>query len=262
MKKNIFITLLFSSIFCLAQSKINKEQSIRVSYNLEYSPDSIHLNKKEYDLFYLTILKDRSIFNSETEYLKDSILNSRNPNNLFILNKSLFKNTIVKKNNKIINYLNYNVYRFILNENLDLKWDLTKETKDILGYKCKSAKTKFKGRDYIAFYTDEIPISEGPYKFNGLPGLILEIYDSNRNYEFKAVTITKLTNDFDYKIFNQSNYKEVDYTEIKKLEAKIKDKPSILIMNDKIKLSEEAYDKYDRSYKEKNKYRNTPIELE
>lgn len=260
--RNIYIILLLCSMLSFAQNKIDKEQNFRISYDLEYSPDSTNLNRKEYDSFYLTISKDKSIFNSESEYLKDSILNSPNPNNLLKLNKSLFKNTIIKKNDKIINYLNYNVYRFIFDESINFKWELTKETKNILGYKCKSASINFKGRNYIAFYTDELPFSDGPYKFNGLPGLILEISDLNNNYFFKAVALKKLSKNFNYKIFNENSYKKIELEEIKKLEDKIKEKPSILIMNENIKLSDEAYEKYNRSYKEKNKFRNNSIELD
>ncbi len=56
-----------------------------------------------------------------------------------------------------------------------MKWEKLKETKNISNYKCKAAKTTFRGRTYIAYYTEKIPISTGPWKFGGLPGLILEV---------------------------------------------------------------------------------------
>ena len=69
------------------------------------------------------------------------------------------------------------------------QWTLTDETKDILGYQCKSAKCSFRGRDYIAYYTDEIPVADGPWKFGGLPGFIMEVRDANNHYSFTCVGI-------------------------------------------------------------------------
>ncbi|MDR2682416.1 MAG: GLPGLI family protein, partial [Dysgonamonadaceae bacterium] len=64
-----------------------------------------------------------------------------------------------------------------------------KATKDILGYACRRAECDFRGRKYIAWYSDEIPVSDGPWKFGGLPGLILEVGDSEGHYQFALVGI-------------------------------------------------------------------------
>lgn len=69
------------------------------------------------------------------------------------------------------------------------EWTMTGETKEILGYRCKSAKCSFRGRDYTAYYTDEIPVADGPWKFSGLPGFILEVTDADRHYSFTCVGI-------------------------------------------------------------------------
>lgn len=63
-------------------------------------------------------------------------------------------------------------------------WKLIDETKEkdkTLLYK---AKTSFRGRNYTAWYNPEIPITAGPWKFNGLPGLIYEIYDDAEEFKF------------------------------------------------------------------------------
>lgn len=69
------------------------------------------------------------------------------------------------------------------------QWILTNETKKILGYQCKSAKCRFRGRDYTAYYTDEIPVADGPWKFGGLPGFIMEVRDTGNHYSFTCVGI-------------------------------------------------------------------------
>lgn len=76
-----------------------------------------------------------------------------------------------------------------------LNWDLKNDSKKVLGYNCKKALVSYRGRNFIAWYTSEIPINDGPYIFGGLPGLILEIEDSEKKYKFIAVGIDKKTMD-------------------------------------------------------------------
>ena len=68
-------------------------------------------------------------------------------------------------------------------------WELTAEKKMIYSYSCQKAKTTFRGREYEAWYTNDIPINNGPWKFGGLPGLILNISDSTGSYVFECVGI-------------------------------------------------------------------------
>jgi len=64
------------------------------------------------------------------------------------------------------------------------KWQLTNQTKTILGYKVKKANLNYKGRHYTAWYAPDVAVTDGPYKFWGLPGLIFEIYDDKDDYHF------------------------------------------------------------------------------
>lgn len=74
------------------------------------------------------------------------------------------------------------------------KWTMIGETKEILGYKCHRAECTFRGRDYIAYYTDEIPVADGPWKFGGLPGFIMEVKDINNHYSFVCVGVNSKAN--------------------------------------------------------------------
>jgi GLPGLI family protein len=69
------------------------------------------------------------------------------------------------------------------------QWIIYDETKKILSHTCKKATCRFRGRDYVAWYATDIPVSRGPYKFNGLPGLILEIYDTELMFIFECIAI-------------------------------------------------------------------------
>lgn len=72
-------------------------------------------------------------------------------------------------------------------------WILADDTSTIMGYKCQKAEGYFRGRNYIAWFANDIPVNSGPYKFYGLPGLILKIYDLQKNFDFECVGIEKLT---------------------------------------------------------------------
>lgn len=79
------------------------------------------------------------------------------------------------------------------------KWTLIKEFKTIGEYKCQKATTTFRGRKYIAWFCVEIPVNFGPWKLNGLPGLILEIEDDLRIIHMiaKSIVINSAEN-FDF----------------------------------------------------------------
>jgi len=82
---------------------------------------------------------------------------------------------------------------FFYEEDIPMQtWTLTSESKKIHGYDCRKATTRYLGRNYEAWYTLEIPISNGPWKLGGLPGMILEAYDIQRHFVFDCVGIEKL----------------------------------------------------------------------
>jgi GLPGLI family protein len=70
-----------------------------------------------------------------------------------------------------------------------INWNITDETRLIKNYKCYKATTYFRGRDYTAWFTTDVPIIAAPWKFNGLPGLILDIYDNKNQVKIYAESI-------------------------------------------------------------------------
>ena len=73
-------------------------------------------------------------------------------------------------------------------------WEIQPDTMHILGFTCQRACCKWRGRDYEAWFTEEVPISDGPYKFFGLPGLIVAIADATGEYGWKLESIEMPTN--------------------------------------------------------------------
>lgn len=99
------------------------------------------------------------------------------------------ENQLVYQNNVMAHVYQYE------EEKPALKWKLINESKKILNYDCKKATVHYRGRDFIAWYATEIPLNNGPYIFEGLPGLILEVFDSNNKFHFSAMGIDKKKSD-------------------------------------------------------------------
>ena len=64
-------------------------------------------------------------------------------------------------------------------------WVVIDSVKTVLGYECQKATTHFRGRDWVVWFAPEIPVSDGPWKLMGLPGLIMEAYDKNKHYHYE-----------------------------------------------------------------------------
>ena len=94
----------------------------------------------------------------------------------------------------ILKSLDENIIRYYDNAGLDKffyeetpeewHWEIGDATKNILGYECVEATTNFHGRKWTVWFTPEIPVHNGPWKFDGLPGLILEAIADGNQYQF------------------------------------------------------------------------------
>lgn len=70
-----------------------------------------------------------------------------------------------------------------------INWQIGSESKTIGGLNCQMATCTFRGREYTAWFCKMIPSTLGPWKFHGLPGLILEISDKTKEVMFYAKEI-------------------------------------------------------------------------
>ncbi|TKC10564.1 GLPGLI family protein [Pedobacter polaris] len=74
-----------------------------------------------------------------------------------------------------------------------INWKITKDTISFSGIHCQKATTYFKGRNWIAWYATELPFQSGPWKLNGLPGLIIEAYDDTKTVSFQFAGMENVT---------------------------------------------------------------------
>lgn len=201
MKLQIII-LLFLSNFCLSQ-KIDSS-FIECKYLGEFLVDTADVHTLRKELVYLRIGKNSSLFKSDFKEKADSITlaeidkSNKNPvNGVAIMRMEKWASAkyvpeVFSSNGKIF------IYDKILNVTYNYeapekaKWDLINETKIIQGYTCKKAIGKYHHKTIIAWYTEEIPISEGPYTFKNLPGLVLEAYDSKEHFHFTLESLKRV----------------------------------------------------------------------
>jgi GLPGLI family protein len=116
--------------------------------------------------------------------------------------------------------LNPSKYQYT--ENIPVQdWTLEDDTLTVVGYSCQKAVCQFRGRDYTAWFASDIPINNGPWKFGGLPGLILKIYDDDKLYVFECVGIENNTKKYPIGIYSYENYIKTDRKKLWKLQKNL-----------------------------------------
>lgn len=77
----------------------------------------------------------------------------------------------------------------------EINWSITTETKVIANQQCIKAKSTYRGRDWEAWFATGIALPYGPWKFHGLPGLILEAKSADGKFLIKAIKIEEISNE-------------------------------------------------------------------
>ena len=178
---------------------------LRIKYRMLYVKDVEAPERKTENTMLLQIGKKLSKYSDFHRYLSDSLHN--------VLAEK--KTPISEARSEVINYrvktLKLNIYKnypkgkittvdripfdtYTFEEEMESPdWALESDTLTVCGYTCKKATTTYFGRNYTAWYAPEIPVSDGPWKFFGLPGLILKVEDDREHYSFECIAIEKPT---------------------------------------------------------------------
>lgn len=198
---NIFI--LFFSFNFTSKAQVKKDSSeIEVKYNFMFVQDTLNKASTIYEPMILLTNGKKSIYYSENYKIAvegfgkkmEDAMKTGNIVDPSSLPKARVKHNVYKDENKtyISNYLGKSYYTFESSDKLDWKID-DKSSSTIGGYKCNKATINAGGKKFTAWFTYDIPISDGPYKFRGLPGLILKIYEDNNYSGFEVVSIKKVS---------------------------------------------------------------------
>ena len=98
-----------------------------------------------------------------------------------------------------------------------LEWKFSDEATDsIMGYDCRKATVEFAGRIYTAWFTPEIPLPFGPYKFGGLPGLILRIEDVEKQFVWETIGFERTNSPIMEYTYRDGNDKRCSATDVEK----------------------------------------------
>ena len=133
------------------------------------------------------------------EQIKDSVLAAGGSyyDVVDALGRSVYPNTRMKyqiwKNlpsRGMLTFTDTNLKRFRYTESLETpQWTLAGKDSIIADYPCQQAETFYRGRHWTVWFTPDIPVSDGPWKLHGLPGLILQAEDSERWFSFACIEI-------------------------------------------------------------------------
>lgn len=203
----ILILLVHCSLSCLSQAIMLDSVTVKCNYLYTFQEDSTNMASKKSEMTVLLIGKHISRFNTLNMIKADSVramirkerdtrgrdyaagLISSIPKTKFHF--IIYKNHPTQKytvSDKIFN--NTYVYQEQIPE---FNWSIKPDKKMVAGYSCQKATTSFAGRAYEAWFTTDVPISEGPYKFSGLPGLIVAIEDTQHFFSFQLTSLIKPT---------------------------------------------------------------------
>lgn len=250
----------------------------RITYDLTFQPSTDTVSLKN-EKMVLLVGDSTSLFFSKNAFVRDSIMASFKGDNpdmsrmmaaIQSAPKSLFSYEVIKRNNSQQIVFQEKVFmdKLAYTEPLPaVKWNITNETATRADYPCQKATTSYGDRDYEAWFTFQIPIQDGPYKFSGLPGLIVEMYDSEDQYHFTLIGLEKVTSGeiavSEKKLLSVSKEK---FTEMK---ADFSENPFKMINASGGSITMKSKDGRDMSQKEMNNLvkknqskRNNPIERE
>ncbi len=142
---------------------------------------------------YLDISKEKSIFYGEKRMKRDStICKAMETRNFNFDRNSMeqFRTTItysIEKNHasKTITYKDRIARdQYSYDEDRTFTWKILPETIKIGEYETQKAETNFAGRKWFAWFAQDLPFTDGPYKFSGLPGLIVKVEDEKGDFSF------------------------------------------------------------------------------
>lgn len=244
--KKLFSVFLIA-LFAVANAQESKETANRFFYELTFKPkkDSTKIDKV------ITILditdKNRSIYQDYTIIAQDSILK--------IEIEAMQKAGVMKDLSKTIKQpkLSARIYKSYpsmkvqyvdkiasgftpsnigYNEEPKFNWNIQNEKQKIGTYNTQKATTEFGGRKWTAWFSTDLPFPDGPYKFSGLPGLIVKIEDDAKDYSWVL----------------QGNKKVKDYSEYSYVENLMQAKGG--------KVNELTREKFEKTY---NDFKKDPF---
>lgn len=190
MKKIIFS--LFLALGCSVFAQTN-----RFFYEYKFVPDSTNKAEVKTEMMLLDIDKNGSSYYSRQKFVADSTIKAdiekqlrSTPGNININRKGdtgqvSYKVTKEYPDFKTYLFTSVSMDNYKILEDKKPEWKILPEKQKIGEYNAQKATTNFGGRQWTAWFSTDIPFQDGPYKFYGLPGLIVKIEDKTRTHSME-----------------------------------------------------------------------------
>jgi GLPGLI family protein len=229
-RKKIKMKHLFKITFiALFLAQLSMAQTSRFVYQVTMKSDSTDKANATIETARLDISPEKSLFYGEGRIKRDSVMQRMRETRNFDRNamqnlRSSIDYIVEKDLVKNITYFKTRLGRdqYTYEEDRKMDWKILPETVKIGEYEAQKAETTFAGRKWYAWFTQDIPFQDGPYKFKGLPGLIIKVEDANGDYSFDLQQSKKITEfpNFDNRGGNPIKVKRIDFEKQEKLYRK------------------------------------------
>ena len=205
MKKLLVNFFLIVGIVTFAQNK-------RFIYEYKFIPDSTNVDDVKTEMMFLDTTKDGSKYYSYTVFNSDSIMKVDLEKQLAATGSINVKSDMQKGSVRYSVTKTYPDYKINLHRRLGMdaynisddrkiNWKILPEKEKIGEWNAQKAEADFAGRHWTAWFSTEIPIQDGPYKFRGLPGLIVKIEDKTGSHKMELKGIKNITGNVDINVF-------------------------------------------------------------
>ncbi|RZL46726.1 MAG: GLPGLI family protein [Pedobacter sp.] len=205
-----FLTTIFTFAFTIAVFAQSPDKALaRVRYTFSHIQDTTQKDKPYTENMLLVIGKNASVYTSYDKINRDldmqKAIAEQMKNQAGSGNMSI---NITKTNTNRVSDLDYFYFikenKFYTKERLftnylveedaaKINWKIAKDTLSFSGIKCQKATAHFKGRNWTAWFAPELPFQSGPWKLNGLPGLIIEAFDDAKTVHFQFAGFENVT---------------------------------------------------------------------
>ncbi len=206
MKKLLINLFLIFGILTIAQNK-------RFIYEYKFISDSTNLEDVKTEMMFLDTTKDGSKYYSYTVFNSDSIMKVDLEKQLAATGSINVKSDMRKGDVRYSVTKTYPDYKINLHRRLGMdaynisddrkiNWKISSDKEKIGEWNAQKAEADFAGRKWIAWFSTEIPIQDGPYKFRGLPGLIIKIEDKTGSHKLELKGIKNIKKELDINVFD------------------------------------------------------------
>jgi GLPGLI family protein len=184
-------------LFFLLLASVISAQSYRFVYEYKFRPDADKKDSLVTDYMNLDTDGKKSYYSNAVKFERDSAYNADKSYPALLKGKHYDRNlnyTIEKDYAKktISFYDKFKNVSLVMTDNEFPKWTIENDFRKINNMNCQKAVADYKGRKWEAWFSKDFPVNDGPYKFSGLPGLVVSVKDSGNDHIFDLIQIKKI----------------------------------------------------------------------